>query len=158
VSSLTRGRVCNLRCNHSMVRVAQNPQPYFTVSSETPTTWRARFPYLYPPGTGWHSYSPGRWVPYFISKPVSKHWRHRIVTYQQKTHRRLSRLTLQSYSRMFIEKFHGIVRSLARLEDAVGIQQGRIYNSFTSHIFPCLFRPILSTFPVSFLQYDLDNV
>jgi hypothetical protein len=25
VSSLVRGRVCNLQCNHSMVRVAQNP-------------------------------------------------------------------------------------------------------------------------------------
>jgi hypothetical protein len=31
-----RGRVCNLQCNHSIVRVAQNPKPYFTVSSETP--------------------------------------------------------------------------------------------------------------------------
>jgi hypothetical protein len=30
---LTRGRVCNLQCNYSMVRVAQNTQPYFTVSS-----------------------------------------------------------------------------------------------------------------------------
>jgi hypothetical protein len=36
-----------------MVRVAQNPYPYFTVSSETLPTCRARFPYLYPPGTGW---------------------------------------------------------------------------------------------------------
>jgi hypothetical protein len=26
-----------------MVRVAQNPKPYFSVSSETPPTWRARF-------------------------------------------------------------------------------------------------------------------
>jgi hypothetical protein len=50
--SLTRGRVCNLHCNHSIVRVAQNPKLYFTVSSETHPTWRARFPYLYPPGTG----------------------------------------------------------------------------------------------------------
>jgi hypothetical protein len=24
-SSLTRGRVCNLQCNHSILRVAQNP-------------------------------------------------------------------------------------------------------------------------------------
>jgi hypothetical protein len=45
--SLTRGRVCNLQYNHSMVRVAQNPKPYFTVSSETPPTWRARSPYIY---------------------------------------------------------------------------------------------------------------
>jgi hypothetical protein len=27
--SLTRGRVCNLQCNHSMVRIAENPKPYF---------------------------------------------------------------------------------------------------------------------------------
>jgi hypothetical protein len=39
--SLTRGQVCNLQCNHSMVRVAQNPKPYFTVSFETPSTWRS---------------------------------------------------------------------------------------------------------------------
>jgi hypothetical protein len=25
-------------------------------------TWRARFPYLCPPGTGWPSYTPGHWV------------------------------------------------------------------------------------------------
>jgi hypothetical protein len=66
-SSLTRARVCNVHCNHSMVRVAQNPWPYFTVSSETPPTWRARFPYLYPPGTGWPSYTPGHWVPFTSS-------------------------------------------------------------------------------------------
>jgi hypothetical protein len=35
-SSLMRGRVCSLQCNHSIVLVAQKPQPYFTVSSETP--------------------------------------------------------------------------------------------------------------------------
>jgi hypothetical protein len=50
------------QCNYSIVRVAQNPKPYFTISSETPPTWRARFPYLYPPGTGWPSYAPGQWV------------------------------------------------------------------------------------------------
>jgi hypothetical protein len=60
--SLTRGRVFNLQCNHSMVRVTQNPRLYFTVSSETPPTWRARFPYLYPPGTRWLSYTPGHWI------------------------------------------------------------------------------------------------
>jgi hypothetical protein len=58
----TRGRVCNFQCNHSIVRAAKNPKPYFTVSSETPPTWRARFPYLYPPRTGWPSYTPGHWV------------------------------------------------------------------------------------------------
>jgi hypothetical protein len=29
-----------------------------------PPTWRAGFPYLYPPGTGWPSYTPGLWVPF----------------------------------------------------------------------------------------------
>jgi hypothetical protein len=33
--------------------------PYFTVSFETPPTWSARSPYLYPPGTRWPSYTPG---------------------------------------------------------------------------------------------------
>jgi hypothetical protein len=65
--SLTRGRVCNLLYNHSMVRVAQNAKPYFTVSSESPPTWMARFPYLYRPGTGWPSYTPGHWVPFTSS-------------------------------------------------------------------------------------------
>jgi hypothetical protein len=65
--SLTRGRVCNLQCNHSIVRVVQNPKPYFTVSSETPPTRRARFSYLYPPGIGWPSYTPGHWVPFTSS-------------------------------------------------------------------------------------------
>jgi hypothetical protein len=32
-----------------------------------PPTWRARFPYLYPPGTGWPSYTPGNWVPFTSS-------------------------------------------------------------------------------------------
>jgi hypothetical protein len=58
--SLTRGPVCNLLYNclwpcqssHSQVEVPQNSRIYFTVSSETPPTRRARFPYLYSPGTG----------------------------------------------------------------------------------------------------------
>jgi hypothetical protein len=29
--------------------------------------WRARFPYLYPPGTGWSDYTPRHWVP--LSSP-----------------------------------------------------------------------------------------
>jgi hypothetical protein len=35
------------------------PRAYFTISSETPSTWRARSQYLYPPETGWPSYTPG---------------------------------------------------------------------------------------------------
>jgi hypothetical protein len=61
MSSLTRGQVCNLQCNHSIVQVAQNPKPYFTVSSETPPTWgqapvfispRNRVAQLYPRALG----------------------------------------------------------------------------------------------------------
>jgi hypothetical protein len=55
--SLTRGR-SNLQCSHAQVIVAQDPYPYINVSSETAPTWRARSPYLYPPGTGWPSYTP----------------------------------------------------------------------------------------------------
>jgi hypothetical protein len=40
----------------------QSSHSWAEVSSETPPTWRARFLYLYPPGTGWPSYTPGRWV------------------------------------------------------------------------------------------------
>jgi hypothetical protein len=44
-----------------MVGVAQNPKPYFTVFSETPSTWRARFPYLrvYPQEQGGPIVPPG---------------------------------------------------------------------------------------------------
>jgi hypothetical protein len=31
---------------------------------ETPPTWRARSPYLYPTWTGWPSYTPRHWVPF----------------------------------------------------------------------------------------------
>jgi hypothetical protein len=53
--------------SHSWVQVLQNSRPYFTISYETPPTWRARSPYLYPPGTGWPSYTPGHWVPFSSS-------------------------------------------------------------------------------------------
>jgi hypothetical protein len=70
--SLTRGRVCNLltiasgpcQSSHTWVEVPQNSRPYFTASSETPPTCKARFPYLYLPGTRWPSYTPGHWVPF----------------------------------------------------------------------------------------------
>jgi hypothetical protein len=55
-----RGRARSWQSNHSLIRVAQDT--YITVSSETPPTWRATFLYLYPPGTGWPSYTPGYWV------------------------------------------------------------------------------------------------
>jgi hypothetical protein len=50
--------------SQSWVEVPQNSRAYFTVASETPQTWRARFPYLYLTGTGWPSYTPGNWLPF----------------------------------------------------------------------------------------------
>jgi hypothetical protein len=45
--------------------VSQDSRPYFIIPIlETPLTWRARSPYLYPPGTGWPKYTPGHWVPF----------------------------------------------------------------------------------------------
>jgi hypothetical protein len=71
-SSLTRKRVCNLLLNcfwalPEQSHLSRSPtelRSYLTVSSETPPTWRARFPYLYPPGTWWPSYTPRHWVPF----------------------------------------------------------------------------------------------
>jgi hypothetical protein len=61
----------------SRVEVSQNSRPYFTVPFETPPTWRTRSPYLYPPGTGWPSYTPGHWVPFCrLFRPTWLRWRY----------------------------------------------------------------------------------
>jgi hypothetical protein len=39
---------------------------FYCLRFETPPTWRARSPYLYPPGTGWPSYTPRHWVPFSL--------------------------------------------------------------------------------------------
>jgi hypothetical protein len=53
---------------YCLLRIVVEPEasrPYFIVLIlETPLTWKARSPYLYPPGTGWLSYIPGHWVPF----------------------------------------------------------------------------------------------
>jgi hypothetical protein len=36
---------------------------FYCLRCETPPTWRARFPYLYPLGTGWPGYVPGTGFP-----------------------------------------------------------------------------------------------
>jgi hypothetical protein len=40
---------------------------FYCLRLQTPPTWRARSPYLHPPGTGWPSYTPRQWVP--LSSP-----------------------------------------------------------------------------------------
>jgi hypothetical protein len=42
---------------------------FYCLKFETPPTWRS--PYLYPPGTGWPSYTPSHWVP-FSSPPTTR--------------------------------------------------------------------------------------
>jgi hypothetical protein len=40
---------------------------FYCLRFETPPTWRARSPYLHPPGTGWPGYTPRHWVFFFIA-------------------------------------------------------------------------------------------
>jgi hypothetical protein len=44
---------------------------FYCLRFETPPTWRARSPYLYPPGAGWPSYTARHWVP-FSSSPTTR--------------------------------------------------------------------------------------
>jgi hypothetical protein len=73
--SLTRGWVCTLLVQ-SLLGLARavtlgsksrrTHDHIITVSFETSQTWRARSPYLYPPGTGWPSYTPEHWVTFLF--------------------------------------------------------------------------------------------
>jgi hypothetical protein len=59
--------------SHSWVEVPQNSRPYFTVSYETPPTWRVRFPYLYPLELG----GPGTGFPFFrLLRLAGTTWRY----------------------------------------------------------------------------------
>jgi hypothetical protein len=56
----------------SRVGIPRDSWPYSTVSdSRILKTWRAKSPYLHPPGTGWHGYTPRHWVP-FTSPPTTR--------------------------------------------------------------------------------------
>jgi hypothetical protein len=56
---------------HSGVRVRVLVATFYCLRFEAPPTWRARSPYLYPPGTGWPSYTTRHWVP-FSSPPTTR--------------------------------------------------------------------------------------
>jgi hypothetical protein len=64
--SLMRDAIASGSCqkSHSWVQVPQNSGPYFTASYVNPPTWRAKCPYLYPPGTRWPSHLPGTGFPF----------------------------------------------------------------------------------------------
>jgi hypothetical protein len=72
--SLTRGRVCNVLVQLlldlaravTLGSKSRRTHSHILLSSETLPIWRARSPYLYPPGTGWPSYTPGYWVVFYV--------------------------------------------------------------------------------------------
>jgi hypothetical protein len=66
-SSLIRGWVCRLQLLLVLARaVILGSESHGTHDDVllTPPTRRARSLYLYPPGTGWFSYTPRHWVPF----------------------------------------------------------------------------------------------
>jgi hypothetical protein len=91
--SLTRGRVCNLLLLLVLASaVPRDSRPYFIVPIvETPPTWSARSPYLYPPGTGWSSFTPGHWVSF--SSPLTTHRTTVEVFYPASTRERNMQVT-----------------------------------------------------------------
>jgi hypothetical protein len=68
--SLMRGWVVYNSCWFSPAQSFSGPSPaglmttFYCRRFETPPTWRARFPYLYPPGTWWPGYTPGTGLPF----------------------------------------------------------------------------------------------
>jgi hypothetical protein len=45
---------------------------FYCLRFETPSTWWARSPYLYPPGTRWSSYTLRHWVPFSLPPTTRK--------------------------------------------------------------------------------------
>jgi hypothetical protein len=67
-ASLARGLVCSLQCSRSMIRVSQNPQLYFTVSSETPPNLEDQVPIvIFPRNRVAQLYPRALGSPYIIS-------------------------------------------------------------------------------------------
>jgi hypothetical protein len=59
--------------SHSRARVPRDSTIiFYPLRFETPPTLRARFPYLYPPGTGWPGYNPRHWVPFSSSSTTRR--------------------------------------------------------------------------------------
>jgi hypothetical protein len=78
--SLTRERICDLQLLlflASAVILGWLVTIFYCLRFETPPTWRARSPYLYPPATGWPSYTLRHWVPF--SSPSTTRL-HRILS------------------------------------------------------------------------------
>jgi hypothetical protein len=71
--SLTRGQICRLQLllvlASSVILGSESRRTHDRF--QTTPTWRARSPYLYPPGTWWPSYTRRYWVP-FSSPPTTR--------------------------------------------------------------------------------------
>jgi hypothetical protein len=72
-SSMMRGWVCHLQLlmvfASTVIHRSESHRTHHHhhhLRFETPPTWRARSPYLYPPGTGWASYTHRHWIPVFV--------------------------------------------------------------------------------------------
>jgi hypothetical protein len=70
-SAITRGWVCHLQTllvlASAVILRSESSEPrdhFCCLRFETPPTWRARSPYLYPPGIGWSGYTPGTGSPF----------------------------------------------------------------------------------------------
>jgi hypothetical protein len=50
--------------SHSCLSPRDSRRYFIVLIFKTPAIWRARYPYLYPPGTEWPSYTPGHCVPF----------------------------------------------------------------------------------------------
>jgi hypothetical protein len=66
--------------SQSWVEVPQNSRPYFTVTFETPPTWRAWSPYLYPPGNRVAQLYPRALGSFFVTSYDSQGYGGGIVT------------------------------------------------------------------------------
>jgi hypothetical protein len=75
--------ICNLQCNHSMVRVAQNPYPYFNVSSDTPTNLEGRVPVFISPRNKVAQLYPGALGSLYVASYDSQGYGGGILTLPQ---------------------------------------------------------------------------
>jgi hypothetical protein len=84
-SSVTREWVCRLQLLLVLASVvvlryeSRGLMIFYCLTFETPPTWTARPPYLYPHGTGWPGYTPRHWDP-FSSPPTTQRIRVNFTT------------------------------------------------------------------------------
>jgi hypothetical protein len=77
--SVMRGQVCHLQLVLALTsavflgfKSCRTHDQFYCLRFVTPPIFRAKFPYLYPPETGWPSYVPRHWVPFWLPPRTSK--------------------------------------------------------------------------------------